>query len=467
MSALVVLCLCVMPVMGSGAIHVAKGDPLVFEGPSAGGDQFRVWIFGYHDDIYTGAIDATSQEWFNTNIPAEAVFPLDNGNYKMYVQFNGQNKMFDMDYKNGKYISIYRSVPDIDATGLSSYLKIDKFNQMRSTQPIDDNFAEYELVVEDPEIVLTNMYTKFNGDLYIEAHTNLISGNKIDAIIDEEVYGRTEYRKMMSNKSVVFSNGETGIFWLQFPAEAAGQLTSGTHVINVHFLESGVMTIPFKRHIELITPTPTPEIKHYYDFTGDEMGYRVNTTRPAPTPTPTITVTPTPVTILAPIHLDNRTILQRGEVYIGERNLNVWGTLGWQDPETYNYEFKIRYCDGDDSIVTVKNPEHFDIDYDTFGNRLGAWCQYQSNLDEGAHAPIAFTVRSPPAAMNLTDPYFVPTVEPTPLPNSSQSYVMVGGENVSVEVTPLPIPTTEAIVVPLSPWAAMLAVVAGVVLWRK
>lgn len=468
MSLLIILwvltCLVIAPAAGMGAIHVARGDSLIFSDVNPDDSTtFKVWVFGYHDDIYTGELRSDGYN-FSVVIPSGIIESLDNGDYKMFVQFAGDNNMLDMNYASGKITSIYKSVPDMDVSAFSSTKKFEAFNSMRQKNPIDDVFIEYQLVVEDPSIVVENMYTNGEWALHIDAKTNLNTGNKIVAVIDEDQYGKGEFSTLMTNISVVTSNGAYNTFWLEFPHEAANQLTSGGHVITLHFLEEGVMGIPFDRHTEIVPPTPTPELRHYYDFTGDELGYWVNTTRPAPTPTVVISAKPTPVTVLAPIHINNRTISQREEIYVGERNLDVLGTLGWQDQDSAGYDFKIMYCDGDETVVTVKKPTHFDVDYETFGTRLGAWCQY-SGFDE-KNPPIAFIVKSP-NGVNLTDPYYVPTTVPTAIIPSNQSYAVVQGEATTEIPTPTPLPTTEAIVVPVDMVVIIAAIGMAFIVARK
>lgn len=452
---LLALVLLVSPVMAGGPMHVAVGDSFAVPA-NPDYDQQRVWIFG--QDIYI-------TEYTSGSVYASDISSLDIGEYHMFVQYPGSNGMYDLNYKNDKISSIYVSVGERNLFNTDRETKPNLFNDIRSIQPCDDVFEEYTLYLESPDIRIVNMYSKLDGTLHIDASTNLARGDKIDAMIDEDVYGITSYRTMMSNSSVVreFQGGNG--FSLEFKREAANQLTAGTHVIYVHFLEDGLTTLPIKRYTELVEPTPTPEIRHYFAFTGEELGYAVNTTRPVePVVTWNLTRT-TPETRLAAIHINNRTIMPRGDVYLGEKNLDISQTLGWQDPGTSGYNFRIQWCEGaeDDTTVvtyTVKDEYHFNVD-DTFANRLGAWCQYQSNLKE-RDAPVAFYVWSG-SGMNLIDPYYV---EPTEEPTAEVTPTFAEYVEITPEPTPIPVPTTEAIVLPMSVWIGVLAVVVVVVMRR-
>jgi hypothetical protein len=197
------------------------------------------------------------------------------------------------------------------------------------------------------------------------------------------------------------------------------------------------------------------------------MGQKVNTTAPADIPTPIQTINITYETKLAKIRLNNRTVDNRGDVYIGEKNLDVSGAIGWMQPDG---SWQVQYCDyyGNDynKTITIPNPHHFDITSDMFSNDYGAWCQYSTYEAGRERQPVAFWVLSSP-------PEFMQT--PTPALTENQTVNITPTEDVlNVTITPedttyTPQPTepmaSDTIVVPLPWWIAIVAV--GFVLWRK
>jgi hypothetical protein len=286
-------------------------------------------------------------------------------------------------------------------------------------------------------------------------------------MIDEDTYQTPDYIAMMSDRTVVNGTEDERMFSLTFSHTIAPQLNVGTHFIYIHYLGNGTTTIPFQRYTQFIQPTPTPAINYYFSINGELLGYGVNTTRPNETPT----ITPTPVqtynTVLAENRTyNNRTIMQHGDVYVGEQNLNVFGTLGWMSPdETY----KLQYCEWDTNgtIVTVKDPYHFFVDPALFRNYLGDWCQYDSSVYE-YRPSVAFVVKwTNNLTGNMTYDSLGRIVNITPTPTPTVAPMKVSTPTPIVKTTvPTPIPTTAAIIVPLPWWIALVAV-AGVYLWRR
>lgn len=484
---LAVLLLIAAPTLAEKTIVLAHGDTLDFYGyetPTNQTENLRVWIFAGKDQFY--GIDFTSNvNQYHIVIPDTMLNSIDVGKYTMYVQFPGPNKRFDVEYKNNRIRTIYREINDIDISAVTPDMVRHAFDLTAGTDPVDDVLYKYSLDVQNPMIRVKNMYTLGNGNLHIDAITNLAAGDEIRAIIDEETYQVPMYAEMMSYRTFV-SGVENRTFSLEFTREVADQLPSSkTHVISVHFLRDGVTTIPFHRYERYVEPTPTQVIEYYYSFSGEMLGYDINTTPPAPSVT---TIVPTITqkiydTRLIETRLNNRTIEQRGIVYVGEKNLNIWGALGWEDKKA-GYNFRVRWCDGDGEIIKITNPEHFDVDEETFRSRHGSWCQYNEDLEE-RHPPVAFIVRSNPglnwtdgsdtiAAQNanrtvlqvnlsgiLSNLTIYNTTEVTP--------TMPWETNESVNVTtvpttePTPIPTTETINLPLSPWVAIAGLVVVIV----
>lgn len=487
--ALAVLALVVAPALAGSTIVLAHGDNLDFyeyTTPTNQTEQYRVWIFAGRDQFY--GIDFTS----NVNqchivIPDSMLNSLPEGSYPLYIQFQGPNRQFDVTYGKNRLQTIYKAIPDATTLAVEPRMVQQAFDLMLATSPVDDPVYKYTLEVQHPAIKVRNMYNMADGSLHIDLTTNLASGDPIWAIIDEETYQVPYYKEMMSYRTTV-GGIENRTFSLEFPRKVADQLTAGTHIISVHFQADGVTTIPFHRYERYVEPTPVPVVEKYYSFSGEMLGYDINTTPPAPS---NVTIVPTysPVyeTKLIETRLNNRTIGQRDVVYVGEKNLDVFGALGWQSSNTSGYYFQIQWCDGDGEVVTIKNPEHYDIDEETYRSRHGGWCQYNPNLNE-KNPPVAFFVRRNPG-LNWTDGnetinamrknqttvqvnlsgvltnltiYNDTTVTPT-MPWDSANTTATAAVN---ETTPIPVPTTESITLPVPAAIPLLGIVL-VMLWRR
>lgn len=459
----------VAPVIAAQQISVAHGDRLDYQlqGAPTMADEYRLWLFTPHDILVKSSQMASGSDYW-ISLSNIDIADLPKGKYQIYSQFKGNNGMYDVSYSNSVIQTIYKNVPDVSLLTVSPDAYQMKFEGVIGNSIIDDVFIQNEIVIEDPDNKVVNMYTRSNGNLHIDIFTNLAIGDSITAIVDEETYKGTEYEPMMSCQTVVTGQLDaTHKFSLEFNASIASQLPSGkSHFITIHYLEDGVTIIPFTRYTEMVAPTPTPETRYYFAFNGEEMGYSVNTTRPYEPVTPAPTPTPGPVSVLAQVHLDDRTIVQRGDIYVGEKNLDIWGALGWQDVNTENYDFRVSYCDGDDSVVTITNPHHFYVDPDIFGDKLGAWCQYSSAISED-HPVVAFFVKNPKYA-NLTTvtPEMteeVITITPEPTETVTQDVT----ETVATPVPTAPVETPETLVMPLYPLVALAGVGIAIVAARR
>ena len=466
---ILLLSLLIAPVLAAQQIPVARGDRLDYQlqGAPNAATEYRLWLFTPHDLLVKSSQRASGSDYW-ISLSNIDIANLPNGKYQIYSQFKGNNGMYDVSYGNMAIRTIYKDVPDVSLLTVSPDAYQLKFEGVISNPIIDDVFIQNEIVIEDPNNKVVNMYTRSNGNLHIDIFTNLAIGDSIAAIIDEEVYKGTEYEPMMSCRTYVTGQMDTTHkFSLEFNASVASQLPSSkSHFITIHYLEDGVTTIPFTRYTEMVPPTPTPEIRYYFAFNGEVMGYSVNTTRPYEPVTTLPTPTPGPVSVLAQTHLDDRTIVQRGDIYVGEKNLDIWGALGWQDVNTENYDFRISYCDGDDSVVTITNPHHFYVDPAIFGDKLGAWCQYSSAISED-HPVVAFFVKNP-EYVNLTTVMPEMTEEEiiiTPEPTTNMASNIT--ETVATPVPTAPVETPETLVMPLYPWVALAGIGIAVVAMRK
>lgn len=488
-----------VPAVNADTFVVAHGDPVNYYGTDAPYQNttgsFKVWIFGTTKGVYDFSPMTTNLDQYEVVIPADKIDTLDTGEYTLYIQFPGQNHQFDITYEDETLKTIYKAIPDTDMSGAISSAIKKKFDEYLLTEPVDDVIVSRVLSVEDPSVRIKNMYTTEAGDLHMDLTTNLKTGDKITAMIDEDRYNVPEYRAIMSDVASV-TDGESGRgFSLDFTNKASEQLPTGVHFITVRFLDDGQMVIPIERNSRYIPPTPTPVIEYYYDFSGNMIGYNINTTRPATAPTIAISTTVTPInwyqTVLdvERVSENNRTIEQRGYVYIGEKNLDIHRTLGWMSASNGNYYFFVQYCEyGDvanstDDIIAIKDPNHFDVTPGIFSGKIGAWCQHQADFIE-EHPPIAFFVMSPRSIYNpstgeldisLTD--FTtgtppsgknPPAKANVTPTEDPYNVYVTPTDIPTEPpTPVPIPTTESITLPLPAWLAVAALATGVVLFRR
>jgi len=479
---------------------VARGDPISYYGFDAPSpnvtEPFQLWIFGTVDGLY-GVPSVTNLDQYSVAMPAGQVEALGNGMYTIYAQFPGPNHQFDISYDNGTLKTIYKAIQDTDMSGsLAPDIKR-QFDAYLNTPPVDDIIINRTLSIEDPMIRVKNMYTTESGDLHMDLITNLKAGDKITSMIDEDQYNTPAYRSVMSSSATVVGDSNRS-FSLDFTSKASEQLPSGMHFITIRFLESGSTVIPVERYSRYVPPTPTPVIQYYYDFSGNLIGYDINTTRPATAPTIVISPTVTPInwyqTVLNAkrVSANNRTVDQRGTVYVGEKNLDIYGTLGWMSNYNGNYGFTVQYCEwGDTSnttadVIQINNPYHFDVDPDIFRNKLGAWCQHQSDFIE-EHPPVAFIVLPSSAIYNMTtgemDNGLIDVTNGTPVKGKNPATVTNKTNTTPTEdvlnvvitptdiptppPTPEPIPTTDAIVLPLPAWLAVAALAIGVVLFRR
>ena len=196
------------------------------------------------DSIYGRELEGFGHN-YNFTIDDTDLYNMEPGNYKMMVQFPGRNNQFDLYYyKNSsrgipieKITTIYRDILDIDVRGNVPYAQYGTnatrsvYNTVKylATNPqIDDIFYEHDLIIEEPRMVLTNAYTKENGDLYISGNTNLAKGDRLRAIIDEDLYYNKYYESTMSYVTEVTGDDLTKYrtFELSFPAKIAPQLVS-------------------------------------------------------------------------------------------------------------------------------------------------------------------------------------------------------------------------------------------------
>jgi hypothetical protein len=431
----------------------------------------QAWMFGERGFI--DPVPFTSHiAYYTVEIPSSTIEKLPEGDYDMYLQFPGKTGVMSMQYdpSTKELGSPFRNYAPVSLYGLTPRVAEDVFVRTQAnTSTYGDTFYKISVVIGKPSVNVVNNYVTSNGDLYIGGTTNLAKGDRISGTIDPDMYVSPVYHEMMTDINIVTGDYQDSRDWyLVFPQNLSGQLSNGHHEVIVDLGQGVKYSVPFNRWQDPVIPTPTPEIRNIYAVNGEWMGQKVNTTAPTATPTPEPTINKTYETVLAKFRLNNRTLDNRGDVYIGEKNLDVRGAIGWPQP---NGDWVIQYCDywGPDynMTVTIKDPKHFDISRDVFKNDYGAWCQYSTFEAGKARQPVAFWVRS-----DL--PYVTPNA--TPVPPANQTVNVTQTEDVlNVTITPTAItsqPTadmataSDTIVVPLPWWMAVVAVT-GVIVWRR
>ena len=180
--------------------------------------------------------------------------------------------------------------------------------------------------------------------------------------------------------------------------------------------------------------------------------------------------------------------MNRDTIYIGETNLNIYGTLGWPDFNDGNWY--AQYCDAYapsdyGRVIKISNPKHFNVTSDTFKNDYGAWCQYSTYESGKDKQPVAFMVKPNPGNLvNVTiDKLGNIVINDAQLKEIQKESIAanLSGElnaetNSTVEPTmavqgnntPLEQQTGDNNLIqqPLSSWIALIAICAGVILWR-
>lgn len=438
----------------------------------------QAWIFGPRDSLYPIPF-TIRQSNYSFYLTQDQVHGLEPEAYSIYFQVPGKSGL-DVTYDNltDSLVPPTRYQKTVPLTGLSPRLVETALRDMRVryASDITDIMIQHTLSIETPKVQVRDNYDTENGDLYIGGTTNLAVGDVISGTIDPDVYADAYYNKLMTSTHQVYGGDASMRYWnLTFSHKLAPQLISGHHTIVINLGQGVMTTASFNKATVTIPPTPTPQTKDVYSVSGEWMGTQVNTTRPVKnvTITPTPVPTPTRETVLAPERLNNREVPNRGTVYIGEKNLDVFGAIGYMDSITG--EFTIQYCDIFNSsdygrTMIVKTPRHFDIDPAAFGADYGAWCQYSKAEDGVTKQPVAFFVNQLPA--NVTFPTPIPTIT-----NTTNITAANLTENVTVTETPTPEPTTipteptpeptETIAVPLNPAIGVLAIGVIAAIWRK
>ncbi len=155
---------------------VAKGDAM--EWPIGG--EYRMWIFGRAGHVYgkTG-----------NYVSAEEIETLENGDYNLWLQYPGNNTIYDATYENDTLVpGLYGRKP-VDLYGLQPLVVQDRLWDMLADT--DDVIEKYKIEVGIPSITMerADEMTLRNGTvLDVRGYTNVANGTPIMVSLDETTY---------------------------------------------------------------------------------------------------------------------------------------------------------------------------------------------------------------------------------------------------------------------------------------
>jgi hypothetical protein len=470
------------------------------------------WMFGPYDTLYpVPFIRQNNQYWFE--LTPENTSKLRAGIYKVYLQMPGPSGIYGISYDSvsDSFTSPFAKQRTFPLEALSPYSRHESFVAALNEYPSDEQWINLTMDIEPPEVIVKDNYIDGHGNLYLGGIPNLASGEPISGTIDPGTYTSSSFHRenseytrdkitnydYMTSYSIVSGGDYTARKWsLLFLQNRSENLPSGLHVIAINLPDDVQTTIPFYRWSKPVTPIPTPEIRPYYAVDGSYYGFGsgVNTSPPqypeeyptlqtCPTVVPQVTLLyniekPVPETVL-PNTTDNRTIMQRQTIYIGEKNLDVSLAVGW--PDSTNGDYKIQYCDWENStaygdIIDIENAYHYDVESSVFSGRTGAWCHHDEWSTTDYTEPIAFFVEniSPEVHLQRYDngtfvdiPTTLAVIADESLGNETyDAAINITSENVTQELTPTPDMSGTINATPF-PWWLGLVAIAAALLVRK
>ncbi len=478
-------------ILGSQLGYGSNATDLI-ESQSPGSRIGQMWVFGSSDYLLAipFAVDGST---YTISIDKNTIANLPEGNYDMYLQFPGKSGALSFSYNEAskKFTSPLVAMNSIDAAGLTPGLIKETFLSLKNDPATTDLFTYDSLTIENPKITITHNYNyDSTRDMGLSGTTNMAAGDTITAIIDPDKYAAIpEYAEIMSASCIVTGNESSFRDWsLKFHGYAASNLTHSTqHTIAIYLNNDIVYTVPFSLGSNIVQPTPPPEQDYYF-----MINHTYNNTPPATSVNITrLGENTTYQTTLSTLRLGCRTIMNRDTIYIGETNLNIYGTLGWPDFNDGNWY--AQYCDAYapsdyGRVIKILNPKHFNVTQDIFKNDYGAWCQYSTYESGKDKQPIAFIVKPNPVdlttvtidrlgniiinntqlneiqkesiATNLSEESFATENTTGPAPEPTMA---IQGNN-----TPSEQQTDESNLIqqPLPSWIVLAALCAGGVLWK-
>lgn len=321
-----IICICLIPTVSgtlfvNNTVYIARGDNLSFSIPSIGmGDYMWLWIFHDLQDSRSNyyLLDknvSVRHKLINGKVIAEfslndyEISSLDTGLYHIYVQSAGGNRIKEVYYNESK--KEIRTIYNYEYSGLKP-VNIDAKPTTLINQTLhdfiaesDDWLEEFDLIVEDPWIKLTDRYIHEDSDIVtVTGTTNLDNSHYMDIWVDNGL--KFKFHTYISQTSNQSSN-----YWSYDMPLTKEEMAPGYHTIYIKSDTGQLLTTTIRKNIEFNKPTPLPTTPKSYFVIG-ENDFITQTPTPVPiitTPTPEITYAieivtpyiPTPVPTPTPV----------------------------------------------------------------------------------------------------------------------------------------------------------------------
>ena len=248
---------------------VARGDPV--ELPN---ESYRFWVFGRIDGIYSSSA---------RNITREQTLKMESGNYKIVLQYPGNNTIYDYGC-TGKCAALTPGLygkPVVDTTGYSPFVFYEKLKELLAGT--DDTLKEYTMELGDPYITIHQADEKEYVNTHVldvRGYTNVANGTRINVSLDEKnVYYKDIAKRFSFTEAIRTSPGNLSYYSVNVPInydELAADARN--HTLTARTALGGMMQKDFKisimpadsyrpnatlKYIEdrnPFIPTPTPEV---------------------------------------------------------------------------------------------------------------------------------------------------------------------------------------------------------------
>lgn len=270
-----------LPVRAIADNIIVQGQPYTF----TQNGTFKVWVFGMTDKLY----DITSVEG-NVTLTGEQTQTLGTGNYKVLIQTNGTNGIFEASYdeKKNSFVSPWKQVQDINLDGMIPYTSYDKLKGILDTAS-DDKYIEQSAVVQMAAITINNMneaqtYSanayynaydlKGNVTLYdVRGYTNAANGTVVRVALDMKDQNPNHIQWFTSTAiSCGLGNMSDYQVWVPLPWI---KLRAGVHELTARTDVGGEMTTDFVvNEMPANSYIPPDTVK----WVGDENPWKANMT---------------------------------------------------------------------------------------------------------------------------------------------------------------------------------------------
>lgn len=232
----------------------------------------HAWVFGRLYGLYG----------LDRNLTIDDIHSLENGNYRVVLQYPGPNTIYEVNYKDDELIpGLYGQKP-VDVSGMSAYVIGERFDMM--AEESDDDLRTYEMVVEDPYITLDRadeIYLNGITVMDIRGYTNAANGTEITITLDEgRTYKKYVAARTVTTEAVQYHSGNLSCYRAYLPVDydslsAANAMnhtiTARTALGGAVYKDFWISVMPedsFKPNATLKyiegrnpwVPTPTPEI---------------------------------------------------------------------------------------------------------------------------------------------------------------------------------------------------------------